>query len=167
MAVDLNDLIPSLKREVSVLGSDEYSAIADDQWLGYLTDAFWEARLTGLLAGYTESDGSVTPSSGSTDIPRELQQLIVLFAGFRLALTTWRNLNSSYRYKAGPVETEVQKSAQTLKALLDALRARMSFIIDNLSVYGVGATSVAQFDQVVERSYEMFGGGYSSWYVSG
>ncbi len=167
MAINLEDLILSLKREVSPPGLDIYGSISDAEWLGHLTDAFWEARLSGLLGKYTETNGEIVPINPSDpDIPRDMQQLIVLFAGFRMALTSFSNVNSSFRAKAGPVEYEVQKSAQVIKGLLDALKARLDFVLKNLSVYGVSGTSVAIFDAVIEASYST-ASGPSSWYVGG
>ena len=167
MPVNLVDLIPSLQREVSPPGINQYDNLSENDWLGHLTDAFWEARLSGVLSGYTEVNGEVVPQKeGKPDIPRELQQLVVLFAGFRMALTSFQNVNSSYRAKAGPVEYEVQKSAQTLKGLLDALKMRLDFILKNLSVYEADATSVAMFDAVVESGYSYVSGN-RSWYVGG
>jgi len=164
MAVPLIDLVDSLKREVTAIGSSEYASVDPSEWLGHLTDAFWEARLMGLLAGYTEVDGEILPQSGTTDLPRDLQQLIVLFAGFRMAITSYRSINSSYRAKAGPVEYEVQKSAQTLKALIDAIKSRIDFILKNLSSYGDGSSGVAIFDAVINANYAEAGG---SWFVGG
>lgn len=156
MAVDLNSLIPSLQREVAPVGNTEYAALDNSDWLGQLTDAFWEARLDGLLGAWSESGGSVTARSvGGPDIPRDMQQLIVMFAGFRMALTSFKNLNSLVRYKAGPVESEVQKSAQTLKTVLDILKSRIDLIISSLST-DLGITTVSTFDTVVQSNYDMF-----------
>lgn len=167
MPVNLVDLIPSLQREVSPPGVNQYVGLTDADWLGHLSDAFWEARLTGILGAYTEQDGVVVPlRPGDPDMPRDLQQVIVLFAGFRMALTSFQNINSSFRAKAGPVEYEVQKSAQTLRSLVDALKARLSFIINNISIYEADATSVAIFDSVVASEYALADGS-RSWYVGG
>jgi hypothetical protein len=151
MAVDLGDLVESLQREVNPPGTNFFPNASDDDWLGHLRDAFWEARLHGLLTGYTEDEGEVTPISGDTDLSRDLQQLIVLYAGFRITLTQFQNINSGFRAKAGPVEFEQNKSAQTLKGVLDAIKARISLVLDNLSEYGGAHTAV--LDAVIERTY--------------
>lgn len=160
MAVNLIDLVPSLQREVNPPGGSLYT-LSDEVWVGHLADAFWEARLRGMLKGYTENNGIVTSQSGTTDMPREWQQLIVLFAGFRLALTSFQNINSSYRAKAGPVEYEVQKSAQTLRGVLDALRLRLESLLDVLTENG--QTSAVLLDAVIESSYSVAAG--ESWFV--
>ena len=166
MAVEIVQLAPSLKREVTALGTSEYSSVAESEWIGHLTDAFWEARLMGLLAGWTEVDGEIVPQAeGGAEIPRDLQHLIVLFAGFRMAITSYRNINSGYRAKAGPVEYEVQKSAQTLAALIDAIKSRIDFILKNLSTLGnESSNSIAIFDAVINANQQEAAG---SWYVGG
>lgn len=125
MAVNLTTLVESLKNEVNPPGSNLYPTVTDAQWLSRLKDSFWEAKLNRAFTSYTLTGNSITPISGTSDIPRDQQQLIVLYAGFRIALTSFQNMNSSFRAKAGPVEYETQKSATTLKALLDVLRERI------------------------------------------
>ena len=161
MAVDLGDLVESLQREVSPPGTNLFPNATDDDWLGHLRDAFWEARLHGLLAGYTEDEGEITPLSGDTDLTRDMQQLIVLYAGFRITLTQFQNINSGFRAKAGPVEFETAKSAQTLKGVLDAIKARIGLVLENLSAYGGSNTSV--LDAVIERTYSQSVG--DVWWV--
>lgn len=174
MAVDLFDLVESLKREVSPPGSDLFPDSTDDNWLGSLTDAFWEVRLFGFLTGYTENaaarggpaafgEGKITPTSVSDetyddpsgystlDLPRELQQLIVLWAGYKVALARLGSLNSTFRAKAGPVEYETQQAASVLKGILDQLKSRIDYILANLLTGN--RAGVAMFDALIERSY--------------
>lgn len=185
MAVDLFELVEPLKREVNPPGSDLYPDATDDSWLGSLTDAFWEIRLYGMLDGYEENaaarggpeefgEGKVTPVgvladyddpsgyAAGVDLPRELQQLVVLWAGYKVVLTNLGTLKSQFRAKAGPVEYETQQSATLLKALLDALKARIDDIIGNLSTYRQGA-GVALFDSVIDRTYSQAVG--DTWWV--
>lgn len=168
MAVELSTLVDSLKRAVSPPGQDNYSGVTDTQWVGYLTDAFWQARLSGLLTGYEENNAEVSPTKpGKPDLTGDQLQLVVFFAAYNIALTAFQNTNSLYRAKSGPVEYEVQKSAQTQKALLDALKARMDYILKNLSALDAKTkTSVVAFDAVIESSYETAIGG-STWYLGG
>ena len=151
MAVDLGDLIESLQREVNPPGTNLYPNATDDDYLGHLQDAFWEARLHGMLSDWTESDGLVTPISGTTDIGRDYQQLVVMYAGYRIVLTQFQNLKSMFRAKAGPVEFETQQQATVLKAVLDAIRSRINLVLSRLSDVGVSTATV--FDAVIERSY--------------
>lgn len=165
MAVDIGELIDPLRRELSPPGTNLYPNATDDEYIGYLQDAFWEARLQGLLAGYTldpDDDTSIIPQSGTTDLGREWQQLIVLFAGYRVTLTQFQNLNSGFRAKAGPVEFEQQKSATTLKGLLDAYKERMKAVLAVVPVEGHTAY-VAAFTGYLERTYAIATG--DQWFV--
>lgn len=164
MAVDLADLVESLKREVSPPGTDLYPGVSEDTWVGHLADAFWEARLSGMLSGYEEADGLVTPLDATADdMTRDLQQLLVLFAGLRIVLTSYQNVNSSFRAKAGPVEFETQKAASVLKGVLDAIRERIQRAIDKLDELSTAAIDTVMFDAVIQRSCAIASG--ESWFV--
>lgn len=161
MAVDLADYVEALEIEVNPPGQDLYSSVTDSQWLARLQNAFWEIRLHGMLSNFTEEEGVVTPISGDTDLTRDQIQLIILFAAYTVALSSFQNIKSSYRAKAGPVEVEYQQSAQTLKSLLDALRSRINFIIGNLS--GYAGTTAFVIDAVQASQYSIGVG--DTWYV--
>lgn len=161
MAVDLRGLVESLQREISPPGTDLYPNAEEDELAGHLSDAFWEARLNGLFVGYTESDGLVTPTSGTIEFPRELQQAVILYAGYRILLSSLQNVNTSFVAKAGPVSFEQAKSAQTLRDVLAAVRDRIKLLLENLSSYG--GTNVLVFDAVIERQYATVAG--ETWYV--
>ena len=125
MAVELSDLIPDLLTEVNPPGSDLYPDATNAEWLSMLRNAFWEAVLDGVITGYPEEDGVVTPKSGSTDIPRDMQQLVIFYGGVRVLKNQLLNLKTVFRSKAGPVEFETQQSAQVLRGLLEeAVRRR-------------------------------------------
>jgi hypothetical protein len=152
MAVLIDTLIDSLKNEVNPPGADLYPSVSDPQWRSRLLDAFWEAKLNKAFPTYTiNGSNEIVPLSGSTDLPREQQQLIVLYAGFRVALTAFQNINSQFRAKAGPVEYEVQKSANTLKALLDALRERIKQAVADGTGSSAGSLALV-LDGLAERS---------------
>jgi hypothetical protein len=168
MSVELDELVEVVRREVSPPGSDLFPNATDDEFLGNLRDAFWEARLFGFFNGFTEADGSVSPTSGTTDLGRDQQQLIVLFAGARILRNEIRNMNTSFRAKAGPVEFEQAKSAQVLKSLLDDVRSRIIYLLQ-----AAGSTQTYYIDAVIGREESInFGateyvtgrGGYYSTY---
>lgn len=184
MAVQLFDLVDALRREVNPPGSDLFPDATDDSFLGSLTDAFWEIRLYGLLADWQENaaarggpaafgEGIITPVSvtdetyddpdgwSTEDLPRELQQLIVVWAGYKVVLTRLSALNTVFRAKAGPVEYETQTSASVLKTLLDQIKMRLDGLIDQLA--SAGASSAYALDAVVERTYAMASG--DVWWV--
>lgn len=153
MSIDMSDeLVDALKREVSPPGTDLYPNATDAEWLNRLRDAFWEGRLNGLFGGYSvDDDGVVSPVSGSTDLSREMQQAIVLYAGYRTTLTQFQNISSAVRSKAGPVEFEIERSAALLRDILKDVRDRLSRVLQLLSTLGMNNATV--FDAVIERSY--------------
>lgn len=150
MAVDLSDLVDSLKREVNAPGLNQLPNARDVDYLGNLQDAFWEAFLDGVISGYTETDGIVTPTSGTTDIPKEIQQLIVFYAGFRIVRNLLRDIKTAFKAQAGPVDYEVQQSAMVLTRLMDDLRERRAIILSRLG--DIGNTSSVYIDGVAARS---------------
>lgn len=186
MAVDLNTLIEPLKNRVSPPGTELYPDANDGQWLESLRNAFWEIRLAGVLTAWTENfaarggpsefgDGILTPMGEldpdydgelgwdeDSDMPRELQQFIIVWAAWKTAVTQFQNLTSSFKAKAGPVEFEEARSATLLKAILDQLHGEVKDILGNLSSYGYGAGSY-MLDAVIERSYAQASG--DVWWV--
>lgn len=133
MAVDLSDYIGTLKRQVIPPGSTLFSTVTNTQWLAYLSDAFWEARLDGFLVGYVEADGEVTPvDPTAADLDRKYIALIALYAGITILRNQILNTRTQLRAKAGPVEFEQQNSATTLAEMLKQLRATKDRILDDL-----------------------------------
>lgn len=152
MAVDLFDYIPSLKREVTPPGSTLFSDVGDDTWVGYMSDAFWDARLDGFLGGYTCSvDGTITSTSGGDDITRDLVGLVVLYAGIKVLRNRIMNLDTSFRAAAGPVEFEVQKSANLLTEMLKQLKDHKDRILDAVNL---GPTETYYFDGYTQRNFD-------------
>lgn len=186
MSVDLNDLVEPLRFETQAPGGVPFPNATDDDYLGNLTNAFWELRLYGFLQTWEENaaarggppefiaaivtplgvdasyddlinGGVITPTGGeyspTQDLPRDLQQLIVLWAAWKIALNYMSSLNTGFRAKAGPVEYETSQAATVLKDVLDELSRRIKYIIDNLpSLYG-GGSPVAVLDAIIDRTY--------------
>lgn len=136
MAVDLSEeqFINSLKREVIPLGADLFGDIDEDAWIGYLVDAFYEAKLDGFLDGYSaDEEGVITPDEPSDeDIDRKYLALVILYAGIRILRNRILNMNVAFRAKAGPVEYEQQNSASVLAEMLRQLRDTKDRIISGL-----------------------------------
>ena len=133
MPVDLIDYADVLRREVSPPGSDEETVGADDATLlGYLLDAFWEARLDGLLSAWTaDPDGIVSPVvPGGDDLGRDHIALLVLYAAVRMLRNRVLNSSMRFRVKAGPVEYETQNSANVLADLHANLNAAKQRVLD-------------------------------------
>lgn len=164
MAVDLSEeLIDSLKREVNPPGTDGFVSATEDEWLGNLLDSFWEAKLYGFFTNYSaDVDGNVSPITGTDEIPREQQELIVLFAGARVIRNELKNKNTHFRAQAGPVEFEVDNSATLLVQILKDIRSKVDLA---LAVVGtISATSITYVDSLLGREESI---GYGETYVPG
>jgi hypothetical protein len=163
MSIDLGDLIESLQREVSPPGTDLFPNATDDNYFGYLQDSFWEIKLDGIepFEGYTEADGLVSPTSGTTELTRDLQQLVVLYSGIRIIRNELRNINTLFRSVAGPVEFETQQSATVLKAIMEELQQRRNFILNRLS--DIGAVDTTYIDMVTTRDLSQATQGGTWW----
>lgn len=133
MAIDLSDLIESVRREVNAPGLDQLTDATDSDYLGNLQDAFWETVLDGVITGYTESDGIVSPTSGTTELSRELQQLVVFYAGFRIIRNQLRNMKTRFRAASGTNEYEVEQAASLLKGILDDMTKRRTLILERIA----------------------------------
>lgn len=149
--VDLSDFVESLRREVTPPGSDLFSDVNDVTFTGYLADAFWEARLDGFLSAWiADEDGFVTPMETSgEDIPRELVGLVILYAGIKILRNRLMNLNTSFRAQAGPVNYEVENSANLLTELLKQLKASKDRILEQVDL---APTPTFYFDAYTARS---------------
>lgn len=147
MATDLSDLIPYLLDELAPpgQGADAFPDADDQTWLRYLQSAFWSARLDGLLKGYTEEDGMASP-----DLPRDFQQIVVLYAAISVVSNQMLATQTAFRAKAGPVEYEEERSATLLRALLDELIRRRNLILERLG--DLGQVESYYIDAVFERS---------------
>lgn len=150
MAVDLGNLIENLKAEVQPPGEDAFPDATDDDWVMRLMNAFWTAVLDGVINGYTVDDnGIVTPTSGTTDLSRMMQQIVVFYAGIDIVRNSLRTLNISTHSVAGPVEFEITKSANTLRDILKELQTRRDIILTRLS--DLGAIPTSYVDAVLAR----------------
>lgn len=141
---------------ISPPGSDTLASVTDEVLVGYLSDGFWTAKLDGFFAAYTESDGLISPESGDEDLPRDWQQLIVFYAGMQMVENELRATNTQFRVQAGPVEYEVQNSAQLLREHLKALHTRRDYLLELLSSkYNI---SPGYIDMIVARYDSMAAG---------
>lgn len=154
MAVDLSEdqYVESLQREVTPLGGTVDASL---NWVGYLSDAFWEARLDGFLTGFVcDEDGVIEPEDPTgDDIDRRYVALIVLYAGIRILRNKILNTNTGFRAKAGPVEFEQQNSATMLAEMLKQLTATKNRIIEELDTLLMTPTMV--LDALSVRTFEL------------
>lgn len=165
MAVDLNDLVSRLQAEVNPPGVDLFPDATTNDFLLHLQNGFWEAALDGIVSGYTvDDDGVVTPTSGTTDISSELQQVVIFYAGMKIIRNLLLNLKTKFRTVAGPVEYETQQSANTLREILLDLKTRRNILLERLS--DVGVTESYLVDAVTARSDALVAGD-TFWVSSG
>lgn len=164
MAVDLADYVPALRREIQPPGSTLFDDVDDDTLEGYLSDAFWEARLDGFVTDYTESGGIVTPLTTAVDFPREQTALVVLYAGLKILRNRLLQTNTKFAAKAGPVEFATENSAN----LLTEMARQLGAVKDRLIAMNLGATNVALVDAFSNRnvSPESYSGYLEEWYLS-
>lgn len=162
-SVDLEDLVPDLVIELNTPGADIYGAVSTDEWVTRLRNAFWEAHLNGFMDGWTESEGLVSRLNDPTAdaMTRDQQQLIILHAGMTVIRSELRSLNTAESYKAGPVAYEVQKSSQVLRALLQDMTDRMSYLLKRLADTGV-ARDIYYINSYTARQ-EAINAGYTDW----
>ncbi len=166
MAVDITDeLIESVKAEVSPPGTDNFATATDDEWLVQLRNSFWEARIFGFFLGFTEAEGLITPLTGTIDLDRGSQQLIVLFAAGRVIRNELKNMNTVFRAKAGEVEFEVQNSAQLLVAILRDIRSKIDLAL--AAIGSINSTTVAYVDSLIGREDSIYYGDSFFWSGSG
>jgi hypothetical protein len=138
MPTPLTELIPMMNRELNAPGTEQYPDMGAADYLGYIADGFWDARLATMLTSYTILDGLdlVTPEDANTDyftdqstttedLPEQFQMLVVIYAGARLLRNKILTLAVNYKATAGPVDYEQQASATTLRAILATLQKRM------------------------------------------
>jgi hypothetical protein len=152
VALDLSDLVETLKREVNPPGRTVLSEPNDDIWLGRLMDAFWDGRLDGLFAGYVVDDeGKVVPTTtGGADMPRELGQAIVFLAAYNALYLAIMNTRTQFKAEvAGGTSYETQTSAQVLRELAQSLKERRDILLYRLSDIGIVPTYV--IDAFLER----------------
>lgn len=152
MAVDLDTLVDPLKRAVNPPGANLYPTATTLEWVGRLADAFWDARLKGFFVGYhlNEDMDQVLADTAADEIPRDLQQVIVIYAAYRVTRQRLIEFTST-RYKAGPVEAEVTRSANVLVQLLKDLAAELEVLRAEVAVTRRKYATTGFFDLVAIR----------------
>jgi hypothetical protein len=163
MSTELSSLIPYLNGE---LGHSTADTLSTGQKLQALNNSFWDSRLQGVtaLTAYTEAEGVViTNAVGGDEISRDLLQVIVLFAAVNIILGQLRNLQTTFRTAAGPVQYETGQSATLLRDVLKATIEKRNIVLKRLS--DIGQTDIAMID-LYTASTDSLAWGLSS-FVSG
>lgn len=164
----LSTLVPALQRELAVPGTFEtvFPDTTSADLTASLADGFSEAQLHGFFPNTT-----LTEDAGDWLTDPDLSQsggaLIVIFTSMRFIRAQLRATATGERYKAGPVEFELQRAATLLKAELDYLQKRLDDLIANAeaAVYPLAVVH----DNYLARNREMFsyGGFYPYEYKAG
>jgi hypothetical protein len=169
VAVALRDLVPSLRRAVNPPGGDLHPGTGANEWRGRLADAFWNARLADFFAGYAISaDGAeIVALAGTTpeDLDRTAQQLIVRFAAVEALRLRILALPTATHVKAGPVESDTQRSAAVLVQLLKDITAELAATKDLIA--GQNAPRAVAFIDAMVIANNRFVGEYESGYGYG
>lgn len=154
MSVDLSDYIVALQTEVSAPGVNDFPTATDDEFLNTLMNAFWSARLDGLLATFTcDENGIVDPlviqDPPLADIGRDMIQLVILYGSFTILRNVLRGLRTAFSASAGPVKFEYQQSANLLVEIIKEMIERRDVILIRLS--DLGSAPVYVIDAIMAR----------------
>jgi hypothetical protein len=146
----LDVLVPSLKRALTMPGEFEvvYPNTSDADLTASLGDGFARCQLYGYFLSFQldtfvwEVTPDLTPPEGS---------LVVLFTSGEIVKARLLDMKSVTRYKAGPVEYEVQMASSLLTELLKSLVAQRQELV-KLGVGKGEGTDVAVLDWYCVRS---------------
>lgn len=169
----LSTLVEPLKREIAVPGdfASTYPVTSDPDLIGSLADGFAEAQLWGFFGAITltqQGSGDTIDFQTDPDLSGAGGALILTFTATRIVRAQLRVLNSMEKYKAGPVEYEIQKAASVLKAELDYLTDRLNQLIEEgRKASGASARLAVVMDNYVARSSLQFAGGYYAYELGG
>ena len=160
MGVALSDLVPTLRRTLNPPGQALFVA-PSSEWVGRLSDAFWDGRLQDFFVGYTIVANKIEPiDEGGEDLGRDLQTLIIRYAAIRALHAKLLSMSTSTRQKAGPVEIETQRSASLLVALLKDMSAELEQVKLRIRNEASGR-AIAFLDAMVVASNRVINGYYS------
>jgi hypothetical protein len=157
VAVALADLLDSLQASLNVPGDSApmFDFSDDETWIAALANGFWFARIRGFYTSYrvnTDGDQIVNITDASIDLPREDQQIIVIYAAMTAIENKILNLFTMTHDKAGPVETERQRSSSLLKEMLQQRRKELEDIRDQVVLAAGAGIRVQLVDAVLARS---------------
>lgn len=156
MAVALDLLLDSLKASLNVPGEASPMFNIDDnedEWITALANGFWQARARGFYTAYriNAAGDSIVNVAGGDDMAREDQQVIVIQTALMAIDNKLLTLFTKTRDKAGPTETERERSSTLLKQLMLDRRTELEDIRKAVVLSG-GATTARVIDSVLERT---------------
>lgn len=149
---NLQALVAGLKRQIAVPGefTTSFPNTADSDLLGTLGDAFAQAQMDGFFGAQVLNVQSFTVSP---DLSTAGTAVVGLYAAENILLAKFRSLPTKTRYKAGPVEYEVDLSASVLAAEIRDLQARrLSLLEQALRLSRAGSPALYMKDAYLTRS---------------
>lgn len=150
----LATLVEPLKRELAVPGlfADAFPSTVDDDLQASLADAFAEAQLYGFFPKMTLAETNADFETSDV-LSAAGGALILIFAATRIIRSQLRTLATMEKYKAGPVEFEIQHAATVLTAELAYLKATLDDLIaQGRFAANSGARLATVFDNYVART---------------
>lgn len=146
----ISELVPALKRELAVPGTfeDVFPLTEDVDLTMSLADGFAEAQLYGFFPTLALEDLGDDWET-SQDLSASGAALVVIFTSMRIIRASLRSLLTSERYKAGPAEMEIQRSANLLRDELKFLKERLDGLVSNAKAAARPVTAV--FDNYLAR----------------
>lgn len=103
----------------------------------------------------------VSPITGTADLTRDWQTLIVLFGAIRVVRMKLIGTNSTFRAKAGPVEFETQNASNVMSSALKQLQDKIDFLLANLAG-GISTSQTYYINGLFARS-DSFRYGTEHW----
>lgn len=127
----LSTLVPALQRELAVPGAfdTEFPNTTTDNLRDSLADGFAEAQLYGFFPDMTLTQDGGGDWLTEPDLSGAGGALVIIFTSMRIIRANLRSLLTSERYKAGPAEMEIQRSANLLRDELKFLKERLDSIV--------------------------------------
>lgn len=164
----LSTLVEPLKRELAVPGtfSDVFPDTYDEGLLASLADGFAEAQLRGFFGDMALAPDETDPDDWQTslDLSAAGGALVILFTGMRIIRAQLRALATAERYKAGPTEYEIERSANLLRDELAFLKERLDDLIEDAQRSARAANSVVVIDNYWARNADAFLGGVGGFH---
>lgn len=137
----LSTLVPALKRELAVPGTftTAFPETQDDDLTASLADGFAEAQLYGFFPEVELIEDGLDWET-SAELSGSGAALVIIFTAMRIIRANLRGLLTSERYKAGPAEFEIQRSANLLRDELKYLRDRLDSLVADAKASTRGVT---------------------------
>lgn len=127
--MDLRTLVPALQRAAAPPGQfvDLFPQATTTEMAARLADAAAEAQMDGFLGQLTVDPDALTLSPDP--VAPAIGAILVLYAWSSILKSQVLNLKTRLRYKAGPVESEVEQASGMMQELLREVDGRKKDLI--------------------------------------